>query len=67
MTETPLNKTEIVAFFSAENFFRRKTTESKKELFDSLAGTFLQEFQQPLDDTIFDFLISYDIEQKGLS
>ena len=64
MIANTLNKTEIVAFFSSENFFRRKTAESKKELFDSLTDNFLQEFQQPLDDTIFDFLISYDTEQK---
>lgn len=61
---TSLEKTEIIAFFSSENFFRRKTVESKKELFNSLADTFSKEFQQPLDDALFDFLINYDNEQK---
>ena len=29
-------KHEIIAFFSAENFFRKKTEKAQKELFESL-------------------------------
>ena len=57
-------KHEIIAFFSAENFFRKKTEKAQKELFESLKPEYETEFCEPLTDDIYPILISYHAEQQ---
>lgn len=57
-------KHEIIAFFSAENFFRKKTEKAQKELFESLREAYEAEFCEPLTDDIYPILISYHNEQQ---
>ena len=57
-------KTEIIAFFSSEGFFRLKSEENKKKRFEDLKEAYLQEFNEESEPEIYDFLCQYDQEQK---
>lgn len=57
-------KHEVIAFFSAENFFRKKTEKAQKELFESLREAYETEFCETLTDDIYPILISYHNEQQ---
>lgn len=57
------NKTEIIAFFSSEGFFRLKSEEKQKSRFDELKETYASEFGEPLHDDLFAFLRQYQSEQ----
>jgi len=57
-------KTEIIAFFSSEGFFRLRTEENKKKRFEELKEAYEKEFDEPLKPELFDYLIQYDAEQK---
>lgn len=59
------NKTEIIAFFSSEGFFRLKSEEKQKARFTELKESYEVEFSEPLQDDIFLFLIEYHNEQKN--
>lgn len=56
--------TEIIAFFSSENFFRLKSQEKQKEKFESLKESFNQEFNQELTEEIFNELLLYQLTQQ---
>lgn len=59
-------KTDIIAFFSAEHFFRLKTEEKQKEKFESLQSEFNNEFPDYEGDysALFQVLIDYHKEQQ---
>ena len=59
-------KTDIIAFFSAEHFFRLKTEEKQKEKFDTLQDDFFKEFPDYEGDysLLFPVLIDYHKEQQ---
>lgn len=59
-------KTDIIAFFSAEHFFRLKTEEKQKEKFDLLQDEFFKEFPDYEGDytALFLVLIDYHKEQQ---
>ena len=59
-------KTDIIAFFSAEHFFRLKTEEKQKEKFNSLQDEFNNEFPDYTGeyDALFQVLIDYHKEQQ---
>lgn len=59
-------KTDIIAFFSAEHFFRLKTEEKQKEKFEALQDDFINEFPDYEVDynTLFPILIDYHKEQQ---
>lgn len=67
MTNTQFNQTEksaIIAWFSAEGFFRLQSETSKAKKIDSLTELFETEFQLPLDQQIIDILEVYQTEQR---
>ena len=47
-------KTEIIAFFSSEGFFRLKSEENKKKRFEELKESYLQEFNEDPEPEIYD-------------
>ena len=59
-------KTDIIAFFSAEHFFRSKTEEKQKEKFDTLQDEFFKEFPDYEGDynALFPSLIDYHKERQ---
>ena len=59
-------KTDIIAFFSAEHFFRLKTEEKQKKKFENLQDEFFKEFPDYEGDysLLFPILIDYHKEQQ---
>ena len=59
-------KTDIIAFFSAEHFFRLKTEEKQKKKFENLQDEFFKEFPDYEGDysALFQVLIDYHKEQQ---
>lgn len=60
----PELRTAIIAFYSAENFFRLRSAERQRERFDALKEAFLSEFDREASDDIFDMLMHYQDENK---
>ena len=58
-------KTEIITFFSVENFFKLKSEATQKARFESLKGEYEKEFSEPLEDHIFTMLLDYQKEQQA--
>lgn len=59
-----INNTEIIAFFSAENFFRLKSLEKQREKFETLKEDFKREFDIDANDNIFEILIQHQNDCK---
>ena len=60
----PENFVDIIAFFSGKGFFRKKSSEKQRELFDSLHEDFENEFDKKLTNSIFDLLLHYQNEKN---
>ena len=56
------DQTSIVAFFSAEGVFRKKTAESQRKAFDALAEDFATEFDRPLGESDWQLLCAHKNE-----
>lgn len=58
------NKTDLIAFFSAENFFRLKTDEKQRERFESLTDAFIAEFEREPSKSDWQMLLAYQEEMR---
>lgn len=60
-----VNKTDIIAFFSANGFFKLKNVEKQTERFNSSREEFASEFDTELSDDTLQTLFDYVAEQKA--
>jgi hypothetical protein len=58
-----MNKS-VIAFYSAENFFKQKTVEKQREKFDALASDFEAEFGEAATEETFASLLAYQEEMR---
>lgn len=63
---TTNENTSVIAFFSAENFFRLKTAEKQRQRFDSLADAFKAEFERDATDDDWQALLDYQNERARI-
>lgn len=60
------DRTSVIAFFSAENLFRKKSAEKQRECFDSLSDAFKAEFDRDLTDNDWQMLVEYQAERADI-